>query len=45
MKLKAPVGVGDPYVAGVTVAPRNGVYEVAPEIGRAVDGVLRLHRG
>jgi hypothetical protein len=33
MKLKAPPGVGDPCVAGVTVAPRDGVYEVAPETG------------
>jgi hypothetical protein len=33
MKLKAPPGVGDPCVAGVTIAPRNGVYEVEAEIG------------
>lgn len=33
MKLKAPQGVGDPCVAGVTVTPRGGVYEVEPEIG------------
>jgi hypothetical protein len=33
MKLKAPQGVGDPCVAGVIVHPRDGVYEVEPEIG------------
>jgi hypothetical protein len=33
MKLKAPPSVGDPCVAGVTIAPRNGVYEVEAEIG------------
>jgi len=33
MKLTAPSGVGDPCVAGVTIAPCGGVYEVAPEIG------------
>ncbi len=33
MKLKAPPGVGDPCVAGVTIAPRDGVYDVEPEIG------------
>ena len=33
MKLKAPPGVGDPCVAGVVLAPRNGFYEVAPEAG------------
>ena len=33
MKLKAPQGVGDPCVAGVTVAQCDGVYEVEPEIG------------
>jgi hypothetical protein len=33
MKLKAPQGVGDPCVAGVTIAPRGGVYEVEAEIG------------
>ena len=33
MKLKAPPGVGDPCVGGVTLAPRNGVYEVEDEIG------------
>ena len=33
MKLKAPEGVGDPCVAGVRIAPRDGVYEVAPEVG------------
>jgi len=33
MKLKAPEGVGDPCVAGVVIAPRQGVYEVEAEIG------------
>jgi hypothetical protein len=33
MKLKAPEGVGDPCVAGVVIAPRDGVYEVEAEIG------------
>ena len=33
MKLKAPQGVGDPCIAGVIVTPRNGIYEVAPEVG------------
>jgi len=33
MKLKAPPGVGDPSVAGANIAPHDGVYEVAPEIG------------
>jgi hypothetical protein len=33
MKLKAPPGAGDPCVAGVNIAPRNGVYEVEAEIG------------
>ncbi len=33
MKLKAPQGVGDPCVAGVIIAPHDGVYEVEPEIG------------
>ena len=33
MKLKAPEGVGDPCVAGVTLASRNGSYEVEPEVG------------
>jgi len=33
MKLKAPQGAGDPCVAGVTIVPRDGVYEVEPEIG------------
>jgi hypothetical protein len=32
VKLKAPDGVGDPCVAGVTLAPRNGWYEVEPEV-------------
>jgi hypothetical protein len=33
MKLKAPEGVGDPSVAGVTLAARNGCYEVEPAVG------------
>lgn len=33
MKLKAPDGVGDPCVAGVTLAARDGCYEVEPEVG------------
>lgn len=33
MKLKAPPGVGDPCVAGVTIAPRDGLYEVEESVG------------
>lgn len=33
MKLKAPEGVGDPCVAGVTLAARDGCYEVEPKVG------------
>jgi hypothetical protein len=33
MKLKAPEGVGNPCVAGVAIARRNGVYDVEPAIG------------
>jgi hypothetical protein len=33
MKLKAPEGVGEPCVAGVSIAPRGGVYDVDDEIG------------
>lgn len=33
MKLKAPQGVGDPCVAGVVIAARDGLYEVKAEIG------------
>jgi hypothetical protein len=33
MKLKPPEGVGDPCVAGVTVASRAGIYEVDADIG------------
>lgn len=33
MKLKAPPGVGDPCVAGVVIAARDGIYEVEAEIG------------
>lgn len=33
MKLKAPQGVGNPCVAGVAIAARDGVYEVEAEIG------------
>jgi hypothetical protein len=33
MKLKAPEGVGDPCIAGVTLASRDGCYEVEAEVG------------
>jgi hypothetical protein len=33
MKLKAPQGVGNPCVAGVVIASRDGLYEVEAEIG------------
>jgi hypothetical protein len=33
MKLKAPPGVGDPCVAGITITARDGLYDVGPEIG------------
>lgn len=33
MKLKAPEGVGDPCVAGVTITPCDGVYELERDIG------------
>jgi hypothetical protein len=33
MKLKAPEGVGVPCVAGATLAPRDGVYEVEAAVG------------
>ena len=33
MKLKAPPGAGDPCIAGVVIAPCDGVYEVEAEIG------------
>jgi len=33
MKLKAPEGVGEPCVAGVAIAARDGLYEVEAEIG------------
>ena len=33
MKLRAPDGVGDPCVAGVAIVPRDGVYEVEPQVG------------
>ena len=32
MKLKAPPGVGDPCIAGVAIAARDGLYEVEAEI-------------
>jgi hypothetical protein len=32
MKLKAPPGVGDPCVAGVSLAPCDGHYDVEPEV-------------
>lgn len=33
MKLKAPQGVGDPCVTGVTIVARGGIYEVEAEMG------------
>jgi hypothetical protein len=33
MKLKTPEGVGDPCVAGVAIAPRDGFYEVEAGVG------------
>ena len=33
MKLKAPSGVGDPCVAGVAIASRDGIYEVEAAVG------------
>lgn len=33
MKLQAPQGGGDPCVAGVVIAARDGFYEVEAEIG------------
>ena len=33
MKLKAPSGVGEPCVAGVAIASRDGIYEVEAAIG------------
>lgn len=33
MKLKAPPGVGDPCVAGVAIAQRDGFYEVEESVG------------
>ena len=33
MKLKAPQGVGDPCIAGATIAARDGLYEVETAIG------------
>lgn len=33
MKLKAPQGAGDPCVAGVVIAARDGLYDVEAEIG------------
>jgi hypothetical protein len=33
MKLKAPSGVGDPCVAGVTIVSRQGIYEVEAAVG------------
>lgn len=33
MKLKAPPGVGDPCVAGVSITSRDGVYEVEAAVG------------
>ena len=34
MKLKAPEGVGDPCVAGVAIAPREGIYWSNPRSAR-----------
>lgn len=33
MKLKAPPGAGDPCIAGVTIVPRDGFYDVDVAIG------------
>jgi hypothetical protein len=33
MKLKAPPGVGEPCVAGVSIAARDGLYDVEAETG------------
>lgn len=33
MKLKAPPGAGDPCIAGVTLMPCDGLYEVEAAIG------------
>ena len=33
MKLKAPPGAGDPCIAGVTIVPCGGLYEVEDAIG------------
>ena len=33
MKLKAPSGVGDPCVAGVAIASRDGIYDVEVAVG------------
>lgn len=33
MKLKAPPGAGDPCIAGVTLVPCDGLYEVEAAIG------------
>lgn len=33
MKLKAPPGAGDPCIAGVTIVPCDGLYEVDAAIG------------
>jgi hypothetical protein len=38
MKLKAPEGVGDPCVAGVAIAARDGFYEVEVEVGALLIG-------
>jgi len=32
MKLKAPKGVGEPCVAGVAIAARDGLYEVEADV-------------
>jgi len=33
MKLKAPLGAGDPCVAGVSIHARDGIYEVEAAVG------------
>jgi hypothetical protein len=33
MKLKAPLGVGEPCVAGIAIVAREGFYEVEADVG------------
>ena len=42
MKLKAPPGVGEPCVAGVALAARDGLYEVEAEIGALLIEAFRF---